>query len=476
MVLCLFFAVWFESGIIMMYVPFPSLDEADRLAAAPAIDISQVAVGPAAALADSGLSVVDRATLIQAGERPAWLFRSHDGSTVAVAADDGTKLSPVTDLQAATLGERFLGGESCVISGPLDYDQWVVHQRFDPDRPFYKASCSDDAGTTLYIAQRTGEILQRTTRIERFWNYPGSVAHWLYPTVLRRHWSAWDQTVWWLSLVALISGVAGFVVGIARSTRSLQSKRRPTLSAYRSWMKWHHLAGLAGGAFLLIWSFSGWLSMDHGRLFSTDSATSGALDRYRGQPLEGSLGRLSVAALADLRGAAEIEATIVAGHAFFVGRYSDGRLRVLAEGSNEAAVPAIPSALLIEAIGRAWPDAPIGVLEDVPADDGYRRFIGSPSAVSLKRVVVHDAAETWIYLDAGSGRILSVVDRSRRLYRWLYYGLHTFDLPGLADHPLIRQGLMLAFLVTGFGLSVTGIVIAVRRLRLSLPLPKPQQG
>ena len=41
------------------------------------------------------------------------------------------------------------------------------------------------------------------------------------------------------------------------------------VSPYSGWQKWHHLLGLACMTFVLTWIFSGWLSMDHGRLFST---------------------------------------------------------------------------------------------------------------------------------------------------------------------------------------------------------------
>jgi len=34
-----------------------------------------------------------------------------------------------------------------------------------------------------------------------------------------------------------------------------------SMSPYRGWMKWHHVTGLIGGAFLVTWVFSGWLSM-----------------------------------------------------------------------------------------------------------------------------------------------------------------------------------------------------------------------
>src|SRR5258705_13819445 len=44
--LCLFFLLWFPSGIGMMYWDFPSVTAADRLDRAPALDQSNVLLSP----------------------------------------------------------------------------------------------------------------------------------------------------------------------------------------------------------------------------------------------------------------------------------------------------------------------------------------------------------------------------------------------------------------------------------------------
>lgn len=66
--------------------------------------------------------------------------------------------------------------------------------------------------------------------------------------------------------------MAGVILGVIR-TLAGQRQRKPTLTFYRlKWMRWHHLMGLFAGIFVLTWILSGWLSMDHGRLFSRGHA------------------------------------------------------------------------------------------------------------------------------------------------------------------------------------------------------------
>ena len=75
---------------------------------------------------------------------------------------------------------------------------------------------------------------------------------------------------------------------------------------------------------------------------------------------------------------------------------------------------------------------------------------------------------TRIYLDPLSGEILTVMDPGRRAYAWIYYALHTLNFPGLISRPLARTSVELLLLAGGLAFGVTGIVLAVRRLRQEL--------
>src|SRR5262245_16316314 len=123
---CLLFVMWFASGIIMHFVPFPA--------------------------------------------------RSERSATREIDAARGAEL--------------------------IDYDQWTVAGDFDSDRPLFRYALNGSAGTEIYVSSGSGKIVLTTTRDQRLANYPGSIAHWLYPTELRRHREAWRALMWWLSLLA----------------------------------------------------------------------------------------------------------------------------------------------------------------------------------------------------------------------------------------------------------------------------------
>ena len=61
---CLLFAMWLASGIVMHFVSFPALTEAERFAGLAPIDLGGVKTGPAEAATASGFSHVTRVRLM----------------------------------------------------------------------------------------------------------------------------------------------------------------------------------------------------------------------------------------------------------------------------------------------------------------------------------------------------------------------------------------------------------------------------
>ena len=53
---CLLFAMWFVSGVVMMYVAFPQLTDAERWAALPPIAWEKVQVSPDRAMEAAGFT------------------------------------------------------------------------------------------------------------------------------------------------------------------------------------------------------------------------------------------------------------------------------------------------------------------------------------------------------------------------------------------------------------------------------------
>jgi hypothetical protein len=197
---CLLFAMWFASGIVMHFVPFPTRSE--------------------------------------------------------------HALSRDIDISRATVEL-------------IDDDQWTVAGDFDADRPLKRIAFDDAAGTEIYVSSTSGQVVLTTVRNQRLLNYAGSIAHWLYPTGLRRHKRIWNRLMWWLPLVGTVGVALGVFVGLMRLGSG---------ASYDGLQRWHHIAGLIVAPFVLAWIFSGFLSMNDG-LFAHGDQLFRVLHRLDFPPL-----------------------------------------------------------------------------------------------------------------------------------------------------------------------------------------------
>jgi hypothetical protein len=215
---CLLFAMWFASGIVMHFVPFPARIETGR----------------------TGGSIVTASGEVHSEQDALHIATTYAREGRLDASHPSAEL--------------------------IDYDQWTVAGEFDSDRPLYRVALADDAGTDLYVSSATGNVVLLTTKNVRFANYLGSIAHWVYPTFLRHEHQLWTALMWWLSLVATIGVSLGAMIGFIRLRTGV---------TYQGLQRWHHLFGLIIAPFIVCWIFSGFLSIDGGRLFGSVALPDG---------------------------------------------------------------------------------------------------------------------------------------------------------------------------------------------------------
>jgi uncharacterized iron-regulated membrane protein len=460
------FAVWFATGSVLSFVPFPVLEVEERIAGSEALDLSKVRVSPAAAMAaTAGAASIERLRLISVAGRPRYVASFAGRGVISASAETGKPLDLLSAEQAGVVAERFSGQAIIAVKGPFDYDQWTVHDRYDAYRPYYRVSVDDSPGTSVYVSARSGEILQRTTRKQRAWNRVGAVVHWLNPTILRKHDGVWGWTMWSLALAGIALIAMGVSLGVVRYV-NLKRSRRPGLSPFTGWLRWHHMIGLFAAVILLNWICSGWLSVDRGAFFSSDQPTLRQLERLHGISLAEAVRAFPTLESATTGPTREIEFTALSGQPLLIVRDDAPQSRVISvDAAGELHTSAvIPDALLLSAVRSAW--SPVGAsdIQEIAADDAYRlRTVPWPE--TARRVVLNDAGQTWVHIDAASGQIVSIMDTSRRVYRWIVAGPHNLDFPVFNHAEPLRHILILTATSIGFLFSCTGVVLGMKRVR-----------
>lgn len=459
-VTCLFFAMWFISGVVMMYVAFPGLSDKERLAALPDIVWEKVALSPDEAMKAVGATRYPRELrLNMVADEPVYRLTGWDGKRQTISAVDGRTITEINELQALAVARHHPASKLPQLEETVDRDQWSVTARYDPLRPLYLITLGDDAGTKLYVSSRSGEVALDTNRTERVWNWLGSIPHWIYPTVLRKDGPLWRLVVLWISGICLIVGVTGIWIGILR-VRLKRHYASGNITPYRGWMAWHHVTGLIAGLFVLTWMFSGWLSLDPGRVFADRNTPREVLQRYAGHDAP-----TIAAALRAPADKAAVEARFVwlDGAPLMIVAKRDGTKTVIDPASGEIA--RLPQDRLWKAATTLLPGSRLETQLSIREYDAYWYAHHNDRELPVLRAKFDDDAQTWFHISPVTGDILGRIDSSRRTYRWLFNALHSFDFQLLLMYRPAWDIVVWLLSILGTIVSVSGVVIGWRYLK-----------
>src|SRR5437867_1087074 len=173
--LCLFFLLWFPSGIGMMYWDFPSVTQGDRLDRSAALDPSAILVSPAEAYAALGQSPPPAQVRLNTFDgRPVYRFRV-GGDERLVYADTGARQMDVSKDMIQRIASAWVGQPpgGATVETIDDADQWTLEIFSRSLKPLWKYSWPN--GEQVYVSQAAGEVVQYTTTRSRFGAYVGPI-------------------------------------------------------------------------------------------------------------------------------------------------------------------------------------------------------------------------------------------------------------------------------------------------------------
>lgn len=492
----LLFLAWFVSGVVMMYARMPSWTAEERLARLPPLDLSRAIVEPSDAARAAALTP-SRIRISMLGDRPVYRFYS-EGYWTTVFADSGDVLESMSVYRAlqvvgALVPER---ARSLHSLGRLTRpDQWTMDGGLPRLLPMQRVSLGDEADTVLYVSGRTGDVVMKTTTRGKFWGYAGAVTHWLYFPWLRQQAGLWRYGIIYAAFAGCILCLSGLIVGIWRFSprQRFRLKRVPSRSPYAGLMRWHHYAGLIFGACAFTWALSGALSLTPWDWVPSTGPTVEQEQMLSGGPIDleqVTVERLRRAAASIAREfpAKELEVLPYRGRAF-AKAFEPPSLDTARAASSPSVAASLSSqppfpqrmvwlddadaapferldrAVLEQAARDVMPGVPIAELAWLDAYDAYYYDRWRLQPLPVLRARYADASSTTLYLDPHDGGIALRHTPLSRLNRWLYNGLHSFDLPGLYQRRPLWDIVVLALSVGGIVLTVTTMLPGWRRVR-----------
>jgi hypothetical protein len=467
---CVLFAVWFVSGIVMMYWTYPGVGNEERLARAPALDPTQIE-----------LSAGEAFELIQPAEAPARVhLQSVDGRPayrfywgkdhLTVFADTGESLFDVTPEMALRIASQWSRQPpaSARFEGRITKpDQWTVSGAFRAHRPMYKYSWPD--GQEVYVSPYTAEVVQHTTRGSRIGAYFGAIPHWLYFTPLRANQPLWSDVVIWSSGIGTVMSALGLVIGLwlYSPSKRFRFPDGPRSVPYSGQKRWHTILGLFFGLVTCTWAFSGMMSMS-----PFPEMTESRLPSL-GASLRG--GQFSLAAFAPKRPAdafaqigremqvKEIEYAMFDGKPVYLARETPLESRIVPV--DGAPMREFGHDRILQLLARDA--APHRFAETRLVTDFEAYYVDRHGQRPLPVLFVRldDEQGSMYYVDPKTARIVQRYGSESRWNRWLYNGLHSFDLPWLYRRRPAWDIFVMALMLGGTALCVTSLSIAWRRLK-----------
>jgi hypothetical protein len=462
--LCLFFLIWFPSGIGMMYWDFPSVTAEDRLERSPGLDRSSIRLSPSEALAAlQERRPPDQIRLNTFDGRPVYRIRMGRDERM-VYADTGATHADISQELMARVASAWSGqsAQAATIE-PIEVDQWTVQGSVRSLRPLWKYSWPN--GEQVYVSQTSGEVAQYTTRTSRMGAYLGPIPHWLYFTPFRKHQLGWTRLIIWSSGTGTGAAILGLIIGIWMYSPAKRYRSASGASSipYIGQKRWHMVLGLIFGLGAITWALSGMLSMDPFPSARARRGDGGGIPQaMRGGVPMAALAANPQDALARLAdgGVKELELTSFDREPVYIGTMGRRLTRIVT--SSGQVRTEFDRKQIARIVTNAAGPAGLAELRELAEYDWYYldRRRARPLPVILART--NDSEQTRYYIDPKTARIVGTYSSRNWTSRWLYHALHSLDVPWLYAHRPAWDIVVITFMLGGSALGVTSLILAWR--------------
>jgi hypothetical protein len=390
--------------------------------------------------------------------------------------------------------------------------------------PLHRIAMHDPAGTEYYISERSNEIIQKTDRRGRILAISGYVLHNLF-FFRQRTW--WTPLLDFIAWAAMLMALTGIVLGIWRVALKPRFRHKGVLSftPYSGWMKWHHYAGLVFGLLSISWILSGMIpistfpvpgwsqvskrveSNGEGFVMGTPSISPGStMTKEMSHAITGGPLNLQPVRMDNLRKAIEqirkrfapkeLELIQFRGQPWFLAyqppttREEAGHWRtnnainsvnlpqdnphvfVSVRHPENGLMASFSKEVMEQASREAMPKVAVIDSEWLTEYDSYYHQTTTsfelgrhkPAYVlPVLRVRYNDENQTWLYFTPSLAQMVKF-DKRDRANRWLYYGLHVMDWPGLFNRRPLWDIVTIALLGCLLTMGLTSFLPAFRRL------------
>ena len=223
--ICLFFAMWFVTGLVLIYRSFPNVSKQQKYEHMDVLPDSLPDIaGIKAQLPETAKDIKGLSLRQFQGQALFTVNTNHN--TYTFCSDTAASIKPVNWETIKNTAKKWVDAPVSRIDTLNKREVWIMYSRYKREMPIYKFYYNDKAKHQLFIASRTGEVLQLTNKEQRFWAWVGSIPHKLYFPALRRNTETWILTLTIAGFIAMIAALSGMYVGIYILLKNYRARKK----------------------------------------------------------------------------------------------------------------------------------------------------------------------------------------------------------------------------------------------------------
>lgn len=463
--IAIFFLIWFVTGVILVYHPYPRISE--RMINERMETVGNASLPDVASIAVRAGGDVEALSLRQFQGQT--LFEEKAGKEkLTLVADtlQNQQVKPVTFATIEAEALKWCDAPVLRVDTLHEREQWVLYSRYDRAMPLYKFYFDDEHKTELYISGKDASPQQLTSINERVWAWIGAIPHKLYFSCIRKDVDRWKSCIVASGSICLVASLSGFLLGIILLIKRYRKKKCWEIPYRKGWNRWHYIAGLAFGIFLIWWSISGIFSMSRVPQWLVPTKAEYSFNRTRlwGKgmlPLE--TYRLDYRKLQDYYPELKMVEW---------SRFADIPAYRIIEGENERYIDAsgmeivplnIPQKTIEDGFRKIHgEDAKMTVTLLEEYDNYYLNFRRTME-LPVYKVEIDDEDHNLYYVNPRDGYI-RYLNKNKMVDKWLFSAIHYLNMSWLVNRPALWT-FCLWFLCIGCGfVCLSGIVLGVKSL------------
>lgn len=459
----LLFLMWFCTGLVLIYHPFPNVTAEQKNEKLETLPDSL----PAIDVLESQIKNPDKTSKIR--------LRQFQGQTIVTASEkkhnytfcaDTNEIAKKVNYKAIeNIAKTWVNAPVEKVDTLIDLEQWIMYSKYEKELPIYKFYFADENGSQLYIASKSGDVQQFTTSVQRFWAWIGAIPHTLYIPALRKHTQLWIDTITLLAMIGLVMCIGGIYVGVDAYYRRYKSKGKFESPYRKKWYWWHHVVGLLFGIFLLTWAVSGvmslkkvpqWITKTHEE-YKIPMKIKGkhpSLDKYKLDY------RLIKQRYTDLK---EVEWSYFQGVPFYKTIVGGKELSI--DASQDTLLELfLPQKAIEKSIRSIHGDS---VKFSVTLIDEYENYYlpwKKELALPVYKVEVDDADKSLYYINPKNGDY-KYLNQNRKTRKWMFNALHYFHIKWLMDRPVLWTIFIWVAVLGCIIVSGTGVWLSWKYIR-----------